>query len=124
MEACLPRAGISLRPLDGRRVTLALKHVPQLKKPFRMPRVAHAPANKQRPNRRFRQETNRRIVRKLAGIRSVVHLSELVSSNHIHIFSHERRQRQNVVQIAGAEIVVLIAEELIRPVRAQARRPS
>src|SRR3984957_3263034 len=95
--------------------------MPQLKKPFRMPRVAHAPPNKQRPYGRFRQETNCRIVRKLAGIRSVVHLSKLIRPNHVHILSYKWRQRQNVVQIAGTEIVVLIAEELIRSVSAQTR---
>src|SRR6202030_1552369 len=95
--------------------------MPQLKKPFRMPRVAHAPPNKQRPNRRLRQETNCCIVRKLAGIRSVVHLSKLIRPNHVYILSYKWRQRQYVVQVAGAEIIVLIAEELIRSVRAQTR---
>src|ERR1700758_4006019 len=105
-------------------VTIALKHVPQFKKPFRMSRISHAPPNKQRPYGRLRQKTNRHVVRKLAGIRRVVHLSKLIRPNHVHILSYKWRQRQNVVQIAGAEIVVLIAEELVRSVSAQARRPS
>src|ERR1700720_780088 len=86
-----------------------------------MPRVAHAPPNKQRPDGRLRQKTNRHVVRKLAGIRRVVHLSKLICPDHVHILSNEWRQRQYVVQIAGAEIVVLIAKELIRSVSAQTR---
>src|SRR5207245_11187035 len=88
------------------------------------PGNAQATADHPRTKLRVRQHTSVYIVRKSALQREAVHLGEFVRFDCIDLLAKERRQSKEVMQIAEAEKVVLVAIELIRAVSAQPQRPA
>src|SRR5262249_2988961 len=100
-------------------------HSPQLKKPFAMTAVSHASANKKRSERGLCHDSKLDVAREFAfRQRKRIHLSRLDRSNRIHVLSQERGERNQLMQIPYAKQIVLIAEQLVRAVRAQMRRTS
>jgi hypothetical protein len=63
------------------------------------------------------------IIGKLAFIGDAIHFAEFIYADRIYLLAHERRQRENVMQIARPKCAVLAPEKLIQSVGAQSRAP-
>src|SRR5262245_29250641 len=96
-----------------------LEHAAQLEEPFAVTGVAHAAANEERPHGRFRQESHGHIVGKIAACGDAVHFANLVGPDSVDFFPEKRRQRNQIVHVARARQVILIALEFVLPVGAE-----
>jgi hypothetical protein len=81
-----------------------------------VPRVTDAASQKQRPDNRFRQNSRSEIIRESTFVGSAIRLAEFIGADRIHSSANERRQRQQITQVANAKIIVLVSKELIRAV--------
>src|SRR5215471_3826362 len=101
-----------------------LEHAAELEEPFAVAGVAHTAADEERAHGRFCQETQSYIVGKVAAGRYAVHFANLVGTNGVHLLANKGRQREQVVDKAGSEQIILIALKFVITVGAQAQRPS
>src|SRR5579859_3022654 len=120
MDSCGPfRSAI-----DTPSLSWASEHAPELEEPFVMPGVAHAAADKERPDDRLGQHTRGDIIRDFAFVWRAVHLCHFVRPNYKNSFPDQRRQNPQVMQITCPEQVVLISLQLIQSIRAERQRPA
>src|SRR5580704_14915826 len=87
-----------------------------------MARIAYAAADKQGANKSLGEESQGEVIWEFALVRRAKHPAELVSSNYVDIFSNEWRQGENIVEVAHSREIIFVAEKLVGPVRAEARR--
>src|SRR6516225_11184028 len=84
--------------------------------------VADAAADKERTQYGFRQDTRRKIVGESARIRKVVHLGGFVGADYVDLFADKGWQGENAMQVANLKQIVLVAEQLVLTVSAEAKR--
>src|SRR5215469_16527536 len=99
-----------------------LEHSSELEEPFAVARVTQAAADKERAYGGFRQESQGHIVGKVAASSYPVHFANLVGTNGVHLLANKGRQREQVVDKAGSEQIILIALKFVITVGAQAQR--
>src|SRR5579859_1686104 len=80
-----------------------LENVAELKEPFVVAGVAHAPADKKGTKGGFGQNAGGEIVRKSAFVDGAVHLAGLVGADGIDLFAYEGRQGDDLVQVSAAK---------------------
>lgn len=89
-----------------------------------MPCVTDAASQKQRPDNRFRQNSRSEIIRASTFVGSVTHLAEFIGADRIQSSPNERRQRQQITQVANAKVMLLVSKELIGAVGAETARAA
>src|SRR5215469_7280079 len=84
-------------------------------------RVPDAAPNQNGTECRFRQQTGASIARKTGRMERVaIHLADLAEGCEVHLLADKGRQLEDFLQIAGAAKEVLIANQFVQAVGAQA----
>src|SRR5260370_10798356 len=90
-------SNLSKQPVRTRQNNL-LEHAAELEEPFAVAGVAHAAADKERAQGRFRQKSCGNIVAEIGAGGYAVHLSDLVGSDGVDFFSAKSRNTNHVTQ--------------------------
>src|SRR5579863_6678208 len=100
------------------------EHATELEIEFAVAGVAVAAADDQRAEGGFGEDADVDVVGETAGLGETVHFGEFVGADGVNFFAEERRQCEEVVQIADPEKVILIAVEFVGAVGAEAKRAA
>src|SRR5258708_39603910 len=92
--------------------------------PFGVAWVAPASADDQWAERGFGEDAAVEVVGEAAFVRKTIHFCEFVGADGIDFLAEERRQGEEVVQIAQPDKVILIAVEFVGAVGAEAQRSA
>jgi hypothetical protein len=88
-----------------------LENATELEKPFLVPGIADAPANEDRPQRGFGDESSDNIGGKFGNGKGIaIHFAELARAGEIDLFPDKRRQRKDFVEIPAARKEILVAK--------------
>src|SRR5690242_20539896 len=86
--------------------------------------IAHAGADDKRTEGSLSEDAASDVARKRRLHGESVHFGGFDAGDGVDFFAEERRQSEQVVQVAGAEKIVLIAVEFVGAVRAETQRSA
>jgi hypothetical protein len=95
-----------------------------LEKPLVMAGVADAAANQDRSKRGLGEKSQSAVTGEARGNGIAIHFADFAGTVDVHLFSDEWRQREDFVKIADAAEEILVAEEFVEAVGAEATRAA
>src|SRR6266581_3448725 len=100
------------------------EHSTQLEEPLAVAGIPNAAADEERAHDRLGEKARSHIVRKSAPVGHAIHLAKFIRPHGVHLFADKRWQREQVMEKAPSEQVILVPLKLILAIGAETHRPA
>src|SRR6266705_3011535 len=100
------------------------EHSSQLEEPLAVAGIPNTAADEERAHDRLGQKARSHIVRESAPVGHAIHLAKFVGPHGVHLFADKGWQREQVMEKAPSEQVILVPVKLILTIGAETHRPA
>src|SRR5216684_724627 len=100
------------------------EHSPQLEEPLAVAGIPNAAADEERAHDRLGEKARGHIVRERAPVGHAIHLAKFVGPHGVHLFADKGWQREQVMEKAPSEQVILVPVKLILTIGAETHRSA